>query len=65
MISYSSRRINCTITTELSPKLVCNGVPVNVAVLSLLSVNVKKLGNVDEVIKQIWLSSSDIVILYV
>ena len=53
-----------TITTELSPKLACNGVPVNV-VLSLLFVNVRKLGNVDDVISQIWLSSSVTVILYV
>ena len=54
-----------TITTELSPKLACNGIPVNVAVLSPLSVNVRKLGNVDGVISQIWLSSSVTIILYV
>ena len=42
-----------TINTELSPKLACNGIPVNVAVLLPLSVNVKKLGNVDDVIPQI------------
>ena len=41
-----------TMTTRLSPKLASNGVPVNIAVLSPLSVNVKKLGNVDDVILQ-------------
>ena len=53
MISDTSEGSVTTITTELSPKLACNGVPVNVAVLSPLSVNVKKLGNVDDVILQI------------
>ena len=52
-----------TITTWLSPRLDCNGVPVRVAVLSPLSVKVKKPGNVDAVILLISLSSSVIVIL--
>ena len=55
-----------TITTELSPKLSCFGVPVNIAVLSPLSVNVKKLGNVDDEIITLSLKSSSVtVILYV
>ena len=43
----------------------CNGVPVIVAVLSPLSVKVKKVGNVEAVIVLISLSSSEITILYV
>ena len=54
-----------TITTWLSPRLTCNGVPVNNAVLSPLSVKVKKLGNVGAVITLVSPSSSVIVILYV
>ena len=55
-----------TITTELSPKLSCIGVPVNIAVLSPLSVKVKKLGIVDEDIITLSLKSSSITeILYV
>ena len=53
------------ITTELSPTFACKGVPVMVAVLSLLSVKLNQPGNVGAVIVVVSPSGSETVILYV